>query len=61
MPDNAAYQDVAEVRPETDRPAEALGEIDGARFKPAPAEVRASTEETLSRGFPDPESQSLRR
>ena len=38
----------------SDRAAEKIGELDEARFKPAPDEIRAQTEQALADTFPDP-------
>jgi len=49
----ANQQDTAaDFVPESDRPSESYGEINEARFKPAPQDVRAGTDAALDRAFP---------
>jgi hypothetical protein len=42
----------ADLTPESDRSSESYGEINEARFKAAPDEVRAGTDAALDRAFP---------
>jgi len=60
MAQNPGSIDVtSEIGKEADQKAERIGEVEEARFKPAPDEVTAEVEQTLSRSFPEPESKMI--
>ena len=51
MPDR--FDINTDLAPEADRPSESLGEMNDARFKAAPEEVRAGADAALARAFPN--------
>ena len=56
MSQNLTNIDVtSEAVKEADRLPERIGEVDEARFKPAPDEARVELEQALAKGFPEPE------